>query len=122
MRAYVDGHPVETTPRFRATGRGRAVTSASFSVPLRHDDLTAILYTSTLTTDQLTDADHVRTVIADTLVNKGANRIAQDKAAFLIAVNNRTHDPARLTACTRRITTLFPRATTARAATRDHRR
>jgi hypothetical protein len=109
MHAYVNRHPVEVTPRFRRTGRGRAVANASLSVPLRTEDLVAILYYSQLDTAGLADVDAVRTAIADALVNKGAHRIAAEKTRLQNAVQDKgDYDSQRLELVESRVRAVFP--------------
>lgn len=119
MRAYIDGHPVEIRPGYRVDGRGRAATSVSLSIPLRTDDLVAILYTSNLTAAQLADADHVRAAIAELVVERGTDRITRAKATLRALVLNRALDQPRFDACRQRVRTLFPRADSHRAAKRS---
>lgn len=119
MRGYVDSHPVDLTPAFRADGRRKpaAITSASFSVPLRAEDIVSILYHCKLGTERLSDADRVREAIAEALLNRGAERIARDKARLSAAVNTGgQYDRQRLDAIRQRVSSLFQRAPRSRKA------
>lgn len=115
MHAYLNRMPVEITPAFRADRKGPTLGSASFSVPLRYEDLVSILYHVTVSGPMLGDADVVREAIVEALVNHGGQAIAADKARLETAVAANTLDNAarvRLAVCQRRITDLFGRPDT----------
>lgn len=108
MRCYLGRDGVDITARFRAGGKGPTVTAARVSVPLRYDDLVAILYHTRLVGPALSDADAIREAILDTVVNHGGAAIAADKARLAAAIEARDGvNWARLAVCQRRITDLY---------------
>lgn len=109
MRAHLGRDGVELTAKFRASGRGPTVTAARFNIPLRFEDLVSILYSCALADADLGDADLIRETILDTLLNRGADAVAQDKVRLERAIEAGAADldRTRLTVCKRRVTELF---------------